>query len=92
MLNCEHQLEIPLFQPPQPLDYIYPFCSYDFLLDYNISSYSHLFNQMSFEGVSDPSLYLLMINHHLKIRDALRGNKVFDYGPFLLTPLRENDE
>ena len=46
---------------------------------------------MSFEGVSDPLLHPLMISHHMKIRDALGGDMVFNDALFLLTPLREND-
>jgi len=32
MLHCEHQLEVPPFQPPQPHDYILPSCSCIFRL------------------------------------------------------------
>jgi len=77
MLPFEHQLEVPLFQPPQPRDYIPPLCSYDFLLDCGVSSCSHPFNQLSFEGVSDPSLHALMIHLCFKTRDALRGDMIF---------------
>jgi len=91
-LHCEQQLEVPLFQPPQPLVYIPPSYSYDFLLDYGVSSYSYPLNQMSFEGVSDPSLHPPMINTYLKTRDTLGCHMVFDDAPFLLAPLRENDE
>jgi len=91
-LHCEHQLEVPLFQPPQPHDYIPPFYSYDFLLDYGASYYAHPFNQTSFEGVSDPLLYPLLINTCLKTRDTFGGDMVFDNAPFLLASLRENDE
>jgi len=82
-LHCEHQLEVPLFQPPQPHDYTLLSYSYDFFFNYGVSLYSHPFNQMSFEGVSDPSLHPLMINPHLKIRDPLGGDTVFDDAPFL---------
>ena len=77
-LHCEHQLEVPLFQPPQPHDYISPSCSYKFLLDDSARSYFHPFNQMSSECVSNPSLHPLMINPHLETMDALTGNMVFD--------------
>ena len=60
-------------------------------MDYGVSSYSHPFNQTSFDGMSDPLLYPLMINPHLKTRYALRGDMVFDDVAYLLTPFREND-
>ena len=70
MLHCEHQLKVPSFQPPQPHDYITP-CSHNFLLDYGDSSYSHPFIQMSFDGMSYPSLHPQMITIYLDTRDAL---------------------
>ena len=88
VLYHEHQREVPLFQPLQAHDYIPPSYSYDFLLDYGVWSYSHPFNQMPLEGVTDPSLHPLMINLHLKTRDALGGNMVFDDAPFLLARMR----
>ena len=87
--HCEDQLEVLLFQPPQPHDYIPPSCSYDFLLYYGVSLYSHTFNQMSSEGVSDPLLYPLMINPYIK---TIGGDLVFDDVPFILASVRENDE
>lgn len=45
---------------------------------------AHTFNHMSYQGVSDPLLHLLMINAHVKTRDALRGDMVFDDATFLL--------
>jgi len=42
-LHCKRQLEVPLFQPHPPHDYIPSSYSYDFLLDYGVSSYSHPF-------------------------------------------------
>ena len=92
MLHYEYQLKVPLFQPHQPHDYIPPSYSHDFLLDYSVSSYTHPFNQMSFEGMSDPLLHPLRINAYLKTRDAVGGNMVFDDAPFLLAFLRENDK
>jgi len=91
-LYCEHQLEVPLFQPPQAYDYIPSSYSYDFLLNYSVKSYPHPFSQMSFDGISDPSLHSIMINPHLNIRDALRGNMVFDDAPSVLAPLIKNHE
>jgi len=86
MLRYEHQLEVPIFQPSQPDDYIRPSCSYDFLLYYGVSSLSHPFNQMSFVGVSDPLLYPVVINPYIKTKDALGGDIGFDDTPFLLPP------
>jgi len=40
--HCEHQLEVPLFQPPQPHDHISSSCSHGLCLDYDVSSYSYL--------------------------------------------------
>jgi len=37
MLHCEHQLEVHLFQPSQPHDYIPPSYSYDFILNCGVS-------------------------------------------------------
>jgi len=81
-----------LFSTTQPHDYISPSYSYDFLLYYSVSSYSNPFNQMPFEGVSDPSIYPLMINPHFKTKGALMGDMLFDDAPFLLGPLRENNK
>ena len=47
---------------------------------------------MSFHGVSDHSLHTLMIHPHFEIRDAVWGDIVSNDSPFLLAPLRENDE
>jgi len=47
---------------------------------------------MPFEGVSDLSLYPLMINPHFETRDALEGIMVFNGTPFPLAPLRENNK
>jgi len=91
MLHCEFQLEVPLCQPLQAHDYIPPIHSYEFLFDDGGSSYSLPFKQVPFEGMSDPSLHPLIINPHLKIRDALGVDIVFDDAPSLLAPLREND-
>jgi len=71
VLHCEHQLEVPLFQRPQPHDYIPPSCSYYFFLGYHASSYSHPFSKMSFDGVGDPLLHPIMIKPHLKIKIVL---------------------
>lgn len=85
-------LKFLFFQHPRPHEYISPSCSYDLLLDYGVTSYSHPFNQMSFQGVSDPFFHTLMINPHFDARDALWGDMVSDDSPFLLAPLRVNDE
>jgi len=60
--------------------------SYDFLLDYSVSSYSHPFNQMPFESMSGPTLHPLMVNPYLNTRDAFGGDMVFNDAPFLLAP------
>jgi len=72
-LHCEYQLDIRIFQPPQPHDDISLSFTNNFSYDYGVNSYSRPLNQMSFEGVSDPSLHPLMINPYLEIRDTLRG-------------------
>ena len=86
MIHCEHQLEVPLFQPFQPYDLISHSCSYDFLLGYGVRSYSCLFNQIPFEGMADPLLHPLIINSYLKTRDAFGGDMVFNDASFLLAP------
>jgi len=86
MLCCEHQLEIHLFNACQLHEYITPPCSYDLLMDHDVSSYSYVYNQMSYKGVNDSSLPSLMIT-----RDALGGDMILDDAP-LLASLSENDE
>jgi len=89
-IHCERQPTIPPFQPPKPLDCIPPSCSYNFLLDYSDSSYSHPFNQLSFKGMSYPSLHPVMIIVHLDASDAL-GVIWFLITPSLLASSCKND-